>query len=159
MSAQAPSSCPLVAPIHTFNIHLDPADMDFLKNKLGDSQERHKTILLEAGQANPYIPIVTALQRALHDGSASALTKPLQTQLQRERERQMVASIHRKEVIVPSKLSSLLSATSSAGSPVPSTVPSTTLLDVGVSSPVPMLSAQSPQALLTGSAGALSPQL
>ena len=87
MSAQAPISCQFVAPINPFKIHLYPAEMDFLKKKLGDSQKRQKNILLEARQPNPNSTIVEALDRALHQGSAMALTKPLQMQLQADPER------------------------------------------------------------------------
>ena len=45
LSAQAPISCPIVAPALPLNIQLDPADTDFLRKKSGDSQERQKNIL------------------------------------------------------------------------------------------------------------------
>ena len=85
--AQAPISCPILAPIQPFNIQLDSGDMDFLRKKSGDAQERHKNILLKAGQPNLNVTIVAALRRGWHDGSAMAFNKPLQKQLQADRER------------------------------------------------------------------------
>ena len=163
MSAQVPISIPVVLPTPRFNTHLDPADIDVLKKKLSDSQERQKNILLEVGQPNPYITIVAAFEHALHEGSATALTKPLRTQLEADGERRMTAATRRKYVLVVARLSSLLSATPSVCSPamvtVPSRVPSTTLLNVAISSPVPTLGAHSSPALLSRSSGALSFQL
>ena len=101
------------------------------------------------------------LEQVLHEGSGTALTKPLRTQLQADRERRMAR--RRKEVIVPSRLSSLLSPTPSVGSRTMVTVPSTelskTIVDVVASSSVPTLSAQAPSALQSGSPGAPSIQL
>ena len=67
MSAQAPISIPMVSPTPPFNIHLDHAEMDFLKKKLSDSQERQKNILLEAGQPNPDVTIVAAMEQVLRE--------------------------------------------------------------------------------------------
>ena len=137
--------------------------MDFLKNKLSDYQESEKNILLEKDQPNPYGTLVGAPERAFRAGSAMALSKPLRTQLQKDRELRMMATTRPKEVLVVSRHLSMLSPTPSRGRPVigrvPLTVPSTTLLGVVISSPVPTLSAQSPPALLSRSPGALSLQM
>ena len=136
MSAQAPISSPFVALIHPFNIDFDPADMDFLKRKLTHAQKRQKNVLLEAGQLNPNCTIVAVLERALHDGSAMAVTKPMQTQLQTDREQRM--TVRMKEVLVAPRLLNLVSPTPSAGSPLMRTVPSTIPFSVVTSSPVPL---------------------
>ena len=78
MSAQSSISSRNLAPSPSFNIHLDPAEMDFLKKKLSDSQERQKNVFLEAGRLIPNVAIVADLERPLHDGSSMALSKPLQ---------------------------------------------------------------------------------
>ena len=98
----------------------------------------------EEGKTDRYVKIFAALEQALGEGSATALTKPLRTQLKVDRERLMSAVTRRKEVVVAPRLLSMLSSTPSEGSPtivtVPSTLPWTTPLDVAVSSPVPPLS-------------------
>ena len=81
MSAQAPIVSSVVAPTQSFNVHLDLADVDFLK-KAEDSNEREKYIQLGEGQTNPYIKIVSALKKSLREGTGTALTKPLRTQVQ-----------------------------------------------------------------------------
>ena len=65
MSAQAPITSPIVASTHPFNVHLDPADMDFLKKKAKQCHPRQKNALLSEGQANPYITTVAAVEDAL----------------------------------------------------------------------------------------------
>ena len=47
MSAQRQITSPMVSPSPPFNIYLDPADLDFLKKKLSDSQESQMNILLD----------------------------------------------------------------------------------------------------------------
>ena len=137
--------------------------MDFLNKKLDDSSERQKNIFSEAGQPNPYITFVAALERALHEGSAISLPEPLQTQLQANREQRMVASIQRTDVVVLSRLSSSPSPKPSSDSPViatpSSTVPSTVPRSVLVSSPVTALRVQTLQPPLAGSPEVLSLQL
>ena len=127
--------------------------MDFLKKKLRDSQERQKNVLFEAGQLYPNDTIVAALERAFQDGSAMAITKPLQKQFQTERERPMTA--RRKKVLVTPRLLNLLSSTPSEDSPLMINVPSRILISVVTSSPVSTLNVQSPQAPPIGSPGAL----
>ena len=87
MSAQARISSPMVSHPPSFNVHLDPAAMDFLKQKLCDSHERQNNILLEAGHPNPYVTVVEVLEQALHEATAAALSKPLRPQPQTDRER------------------------------------------------------------------------
>ena len=140
-------------------MHLDSADMELLKRKSDQCKGCQKNALMSKGQSNLYVKLISALEELMREGSGTALTKPLQTQLQADPERRMGASIHRKEFIVPTKPSSLLSPTSSAASPVTCTVPTTTLIDVALSSPVPTLSGRSPQASLNGCPGRLSLQL
>ena len=119
--------------------------------------------MMSETQSDPYVKIVATLEEALHEGSATALTKPLRTQLHTDREQRMRACAPKKEVLVPQRLLSMLWPTPSTGSPVmvtvPSTVPSTISLDVVTSSTVPALSAQSQSALVSGSPGAPSIQL
>ena len=129
--------------------------MNFLKKNSEEFKQRQKNTLLPEGQSNPYVKIVAAFEHALHEDSATPLSKPLRTHLQADRERRM--NVRRKQVLVAPGLKNLLSPMPSVGSPlmvsVPSTVPSTILLDVTISSAVPTLSAQSSQALPTGSPG------
>ena len=163
MSAQTHIASPIIAPSPAFNTHLYLADMEFLKQKLTDCQERQKNTLLSEGQSNHYIKIVATLEQALREGSAIELTKPMQTQLQTDPDRRTSSTTRRKEVVVSSRLLNLLSTTASAGSTVlatvPSTVPSTNPINVFISPPLPTLSAQSSEALPTGSPGALALQL
>ena len=163
MSTQAPVSIPTVAPTPPFKVHLDPADMDFLKIKSEECKARQKNTLLSEGQSNPYVKIIAALEQALREGSATPLIKPLQTQLQAHRERRMVVRIQRTDVIVPPRHSSSLSPTPSAGSPAMATLSSpvhwTVPHSVLVSSPVPALRGQTQQAPLAGSPPVLSLQL
>ena len=68
MSGQATLSSPMTSPTPPFNIHLDPSDMNFLKKKLSNSQERQKNVLLEASQPNPFVTRIAVLEQALHEG-------------------------------------------------------------------------------------------
>ena len=79
--------------------------------------------MLEAGQRILDFPNIAVRQRALHDGSTRALTKPLQKQLQTDRERRMTG--RRKEDFFAPSLLNLLSPTPMPGSPLAATVAST----------------------------------
>ena len=48
ISVQGPISSPVVTPSPTFNAHLDVADMDFLRKKLGASKVKLGTVLNNA---------------------------------------------------------------------------------------------------------------
>ena len=133
---------------------LDPADLDFLKNKAEECKEKQNNPLLCEGQVNPYIKLIVVLEQSLREGKTMARTKPLRKQLQADREKLM--SVGTRKVIVPKSLS-MISHTTIAASPgivcIPSKVPSTISFDVFASSPVITPRAQLPHALLTGSPG------
>ena len=75
--------------VHAENIHLDPADMDFLKRKSDECKGTQNNAPLSEAQVDPYIKIVVVLEQALREGSATVLTKSPRTQLQADRERRM----------------------------------------------------------------------
>ena len=54
-SAYPPMSNPIVVHTPPFNIHLDPADMDFTKLKLDECKQRQKNTLLSEGQRVAYV--------------------------------------------------------------------------------------------------------
>ena len=151
----------MMSHIPPFKVHLDPADMDFLKKESEECKGRQKNALLSEGQTEPYVKIVASLEQALAAGTATGLTKPLRAKQQADRERRMPGK--RQGVVVAARLLCVLSPTPTAGSPVivkvPVSVPSTIFLDVVASSQVPKTGLQSSSALLIGSPGALSIQL
>ena len=153
-SAQCPISCQMLSTSPLFNVHLDPADLDFLKKKAEECKARQKNVLVSEGQVDHYIKIVAVLEQSLPDGTGTALRKPLRTEQQGDREKLLLAGTGK--VIVPKSLG-LLSPTPSAGRPVivavPAWLPSRISLDVVVSSPGPTPRVQSPQALQTSSPG------
>ena len=59
-----------------FNVPQEPPNFVFVKNKLGDYQDRRNNILLEEAQPNPYVSVVVVLEKALREGTATDLTKP-----------------------------------------------------------------------------------
>ena len=77
MSAQRPISCSTVSAPLPFNVHLDPADLDFLKKRAEECKEKQKNPLLGEGQANPYVKIVATLEQSLREGRGTAFTKPV----------------------------------------------------------------------------------
>ena len=97
--------------------------MDFLKKKSEECKGRQKDALLSEGQTEPYVKIVAALEQALCEDSATALSKPLRIQLQADRERRMTGK--KKEVVVLLRLLSMLSLLPSAGSRMIELLPAT----------------------------------
>ena len=160
MSVQAPISSPVVTPSPTFYVHLDVADLEFLRKKLGECKGKLGSALANAKGENPYFKIVSVLEQSLREGSGVALTEPLRKQLHTDREKRL--TVGSRKVIVP-KSFGLLSPTSSTGSPaiavVASTVPSTISADVAVSPPMPAQRVQPSQATLANSPAILSLQL
>ena len=158
MSVQGPILSSILSATLPFNVHLDPADQDLVKKKAEECKGRQKNALLAAGQMEPYVKIIAALEESLRDGTGTAFTKPLRTQVPPDRERRMLSAIWRPHLVVP-KVLGIFSPTTRAGSQRitigSAKVPVTISLDVVVSSPVPTPSVQSPQALLTGRPGEL----
>ena len=79
----------MVSHIPQFKVHLDPDDMDFLKKESEECKGRQKNALVSEWQTEPYVKIVAPLEQALDEANATALTKPLRTQLQADHERRM----------------------------------------------------------------------
>ena len=136
MSSQFHISSPIVVRT-AFTIHLDPRDIDFLKRKLSVSQDREKSPMRREGQSNPNVKIIVFIEQAIGEGSARKLTKPLQTQLQKDRDRRITNDTLRKKGIIQPGQLSLLTSTQSVDSPtrarVPSTVPCTNAINVVIS--------------------------
>ena len=143
---QGPISSPMVSPSPPFNVHLDPADMEFLSKKAEGFKGKQSRLEVQEGKANPYIKLIAVLEQSQREGIGTALTEQLRKQLQADREKREIP----RKVIVP-RFPGMPSPTPSAGSPMiatlPSTVPSTTSIDVVVSPALPTPSVQSPQAL------------
>ena len=108
MSAQAPFSRPIVSANPPFQTSLEPADVDFLRKRPNDTQERKRNILLDEGQLNPDLTIVAIMVHCLREQSAPVLNKTLQNQFQKDREGRKTSSTRRWEAIVPPKHLSLL---------------------------------------------------
>ena len=76
--------------------------MEFLNKKVEDCKGRQGNVLLEEGKVNPYIKIMAALEQSLREGTGTALTKPLRTQLQADREKRL--SVGTRKVRGPKSL-------------------------------------------------------
>ena len=55
-----------------FNVHLDPADVDFLKKKTEECNDTQRNVLLREEQGDPYIRIIGALEQSLEEGTGTA---------------------------------------------------------------------------------------
>ena len=73
-SVQSPISSPMVSPPPAFNVHLDPADIEFLRKKVEECKGRQGKILVEEGKVNPYTKIIAVLEQSQREGMGTALT-------------------------------------------------------------------------------------
>ena len=137
-SVQSPISSPMVSPPPPFNVHLDLADMEFLRKKAEECKGRQGKILVEEWKVNPYTKIIAVLEQSQREGMRTPLTEPLRKQLQADREKRVSAGT-RKVILL--KCLGMPSPTTSAGGQVittlPSTVSSTISIDVAVSPALP----------------------
>ena len=60
---QSPISSPIVSPPPNFNVHLDLADMEFLRLKVEECKGRQGKTLVEEGKVNPYTKIIALLEQ------------------------------------------------------------------------------------------------
>ena len=114
ISVQGSISTPMVSTTPSFDVHLELADEEFLKRKTGECKEKQKNVLFSEGKVNPYIKIVAAFEQSLRESTGTALTQPLRTQLQADRDKPL-SPVTRK-VMVP-KFLGLLSPTLEQGVP------------------------------------------
>ena len=84
-SVQSGISSQMLSPSPPFNVHLEPADMEFLRKKLEQSQCRKGKIELEEGKAKPYIKIIAVLEQSQREGMGTSVTEPVLKQLQADR--------------------------------------------------------------------------
>ena len=76
MIVPAPISSSIVALTPPFDVHLDSADMVFMKKKLVKCNERQKNALLSEAQVDPYSKIVAVLEQTLRRLCNSASQAP-----------------------------------------------------------------------------------
>ena len=67
-SVQGPISRPLLSPAPPFNAHIDPAEIEFLKKKVGDWIGSQGKVLLEEGNLNPYFKVIAVLEQSPREG-------------------------------------------------------------------------------------------
>ena len=76
-SVESPISSPMASPPAPFNAHLDPVDMQLMKEKLEECKGQQENALYRGGKSIPYIRVVPVLEQSLHEGAGVALTEPL----------------------------------------------------------------------------------
>ena len=99
ISLQAPISSPVLTPSPTFAFHLDVADLKFLQKKLGEIKGKLGSALTNATGENPYVKVVSVLERSIRECTGVALTEPLRKQLHIDREKPF--TVDSRKVIVP----------------------------------------------------------
>ena len=65
----------MLSHIPPFKVHLDPADINFLKKESEECKARQKNAIVSEWQTEPYVKIVAPLEQAVDEGTATARSK------------------------------------------------------------------------------------